>query len=265
MPGQGVGAQAHLAALPDDGVVQCTDSVDGGVVEDDGRLHARVLQSAAPAERAERAHVAVLDDAPGTDDRRTDEDRALDARARLDHDGPVHPAERVDGALDAGFDGLQQDAVAVEEVVQGSGVLPEPRVDRAAHVAVVAHQPLDRVRDLQLAPPAGLGVAHGLVDLRGEAEGAGDGEVAAGPGGLLLQGGDPVPAVQFGDAVRAGVGDLRQQQLGRGPVPAEGLQFLADAGGEDVVAQVHHEVVVGEEVAGDQDTVRQARGESCGR
>ena len=56
-------------------------------------------------------------------------------------------------------------------------------------------------------------------------------------------------AVELGDAVMPGVGHLGQQDQRLGLVLAEGADELGDPVAQQVVAEVHHERRVAEEVA----------------
>ena len=85
-------------------------------------------------------------------------------------------------------------------------------------------------------------------------------------GRLLDQPHDLAVAVELGDAEAVGVGHLCEQDLApRARLRVVGVRPTSkrlDEVGEvllqQVVAEVHHEVVVGEEVAGDEHAVRQA-------
>ena len=63
--------------------------------------------------------------------------------------------------------------------------------------------------------------------------------------------------IEFGDAELLRVVDLREQDLGVGTAALELVDQIGDATDDEVVTQVHHEVVVAEEVAGDEHAVRQ--------
>ena len=73
---------------------------------------------------------------------------------------------------------LQDDAVRREQVVVLAGVDPVALDDLRAHVRAVVEQPLDRVRDLQLAARRRLDAVDRLEDAAGEHVDADDGEVA---------------------------------------------------------------------------------------
>ena len=97
------------------------------------------------------------------------------------------------------------------------------------------------------------------MDGRGEEVDTDEGEVALGLLRLFFQALDPAGAfVEFGDAERPRVGDLGQHDLGGGPGRRELLDQVGDPADDEVVAEVHHEVVVAEELPGDQDRVREA-------
>ncbi len=76
--------------------------------------------------------------------------------------------------------------------------------------------------------------------------------------GRLLDETQNVPGgIEFGDAELLRVVDLREQNLRVGTAALELVDQIGDATDDEVVTQVHHEVVVAEEVAGDEDAVRQ--------
>ena len=119
-----------------------------------------------------------------------------------------------------------------------------------------------------LRPDGGNG-AHRFVDQRGEEIDADECEVRRGIGGLLDEAHDVAVYVELGDAEVAGVLHVGEQDLGGGR-----LAWFAELGGpaarfeetvdpraqivlEHVVAEVHDELVFAEELARDQDAVRQ--------
>lgn len=69
-------------------------------------------------------------------------------------------------------------------------------------------------------------------------------------GGVFLKSRHPAVGGHLGDAELPGVVDLREHDLRGGPPLPETLHEVGDAVEDDVVAQIHHEVVVPEEVAG---------------
>jgi hypothetical protein len=90
---------------------------------------------------------------------------------------------------------------------------------------------------------------------------ADEGEVALGLLRLLFQALDPARhLIELGHAERARVGHPGQHDLGLGPRRGELLDQAGDPADDEVVTEVHHEVVVAEELPGDQDRVREAEG-----
>ena len=75
--------------------------------------------------------------------------------------------------------------------------------------------------------------------------------------GLLDQPRDAAVGAELGDAELRGVGHLGQQHLGVGPVAGELVDQAADAADDQVVAEVHDERLVAEEVVRDEHGVRQ--------
>ena len=110
----------------------------------------------------------------------------------------------------------------------------------------------------------------GLVDVRVEQVDADEREVGRRIGGLLDQLHHLAVGADRGDAELARVVDVGEQDLRgdgrrRGPVArptaraaSNALDELLEALLEHVVAEVHHEVVVAEEVAGDEHAVGEA-------
>lgn len=101
--------------------------------------------------------------------------------------------------------------------------------------------------------------ADGLVHGRGEEVDADQGQIALGVRRLLLQARDPPVRVQLRDAEGARVGHLGQQDLGVRAGGPELVDQIGDPADDEVVAQIHHEVVLAEELAGDQHRVGQAQ------
>ena len=101
----------------------------------------------------------------------------------------------------------------------------------------------------------GLDGGDGLVDARVEQVDAHQREVRRRVIGLLDQSHDTAVGADLGDAEALRIGHLGQQDLGRGAavgarpaaVRLEAVDELGDALAEQVVAEVHHEVVVAEE------------------
>ena len=88
------------------------------------------------------------------DDRRAAHGRALQPRAGLDHDPPLHA--RVDQlALDALVEVVEDQLVGLEHVLHLAGVLPPAVHDVRVDAQAAVDQRLDRVGDLELAAPEG--------------------------------------------------------------------------------------------------------------
>jgi hypothetical protein len=83
-------------------------------------------------------------------------------------------------------------------------------------------------------------------------------QIALGLRRFLLQADELARAVEFRDPELPRVGHLRQHDVGVRPGCPELLHQRRDAAHDEVVAQVHHEVVFAEEVAGHQDRMRQS-------
>ena len=105
--------------------------------------------------------------------------------------------------------------------------------------------------------------ANGVVDRAVEQVHADEREVARRVGRLLDEPDDVAVGVELGDAEAVRVGhlleqDLRRRRLGAGAGRLERVHERAEVLLEQVVAEVHHEVVVAEEVGGDQHAVGEA-------
>ncbi len=89
-----------------------------------------------------------------------------------------------------------------------------------------------------------------------------EGQVRRGFGRLLHEAHDAAVVVELGHPEALGVGHPVQEDLGGGvpPVGGEGVDQLPHPVLEQVVPQVHDEVVVAEERAGDEHAVGQPEG-----
>jgi hypothetical protein len=101
-------------------------------------------------------------------------------------------------------------------------------------------------------------VPHSLMNGGGEHVHADEREIALGPRRLLLQADDLAAVVEFCDTELSRVGDPGEHDLGVRPRGAELVDQRRDAADNEVVAEVHDEVVVTKEVMGDEHRVRQA-------
>ena len=127
-------------------------------------------------DRGVGADVAVGERRAGADHRRPADDRALQARARLDDHPPVDL--RLDQlALDRRLDRVEHEPVGGEHVLELAGVLPPAPDDVRLDPPPAVEQVLDRVGDLELAARRGLDRPGGVVDTRREHVHAAEGEV----------------------------------------------------------------------------------------
>jgi len=134
-----------------------------------------------------------------------------------------------------------------------------------AHRLALFDQPLDGVGDLELAALRRLDGAHRLVDRLVEEIHADEREVARRIFGFLDEALHVAVFRHFGDTELARVVDVAEKYLGgRGVLAAFGAGRLElahetiEALLEHVVAEIHDEVVVTEEVVRDQHAVREA-------
>src|SRR5271166_3852685 len=153
---------------------------------------------------------------------------------------------------------LQHDPVDLQHVRDIAGVLPVTRDDRGADLAAVRYQPLDRLGDLQLSALRRRQGRHRLVDRGREQVHPDQRQIALGLLRLLLQADELARAVELGDPELPRVRYRGEHDVGIGPGGTELLHQRGDAAHDEVVTQVHHEVIVAEELPGHQDRVRQA-------
>ena len=211
---------------------------------------------------------------------RPDDGRAPDAAAHhpgpgLDHDPPVELGLGVDLAVDAPLQGLEDQPVGLQQRGQLARVDPPAVEDLGADPQALVDQPLDGVGDLQLAASGRADGRHRLVDPLVEEVHADQGQVGRRWVGLLDQPDDRAVGVQLGHPEPLRVGDRLEQDLGareplRSPAPRVGAMARSRSASnrstkslsallEQVVAEVHHEVVRTQEVPGDQHGVGQAQ------
>ena len=181
---------------------------------------------------------------------------------RFDDDAAFDARLLVDGALVRGLEGLEDVAVALEQWILLAGVDPPALEDFVRDPVTVVEEPLDRVGDLELAPRRRLDrraprrgccgrrgtrrQARGLTAAARASRRAARRHRSRSPRRHRTVGGPrPSPA---GSGLRRGR-----------PLASRGRSRTVDeldkALLEHVVAEVHHEVVVAEEVAGDQNAV----------
>ena len=164
---------------------------------------------------------------------------------------------RVHGSLDAALERVENQSIRFEHVLQLAGVLPPALDDVRAHGEALVDQVLNGVGDLQLVAKAWLDPIDGVEDLRSEHVDADERQVAD-PLLRLFHQTDDLPVAKLRDTEHLRVRHLGQQNLCRWSLAAELLDEVSDALVEQVVAQVHHERIVADEVLADLDSVGQA-------
>ena len=163
----------------------------------------------------------------------------------------------------AGLDLLQQQPVGLQQRRQLAGVDPPAGEQLGAHpvAGVISHWMASVISSSPRAEGAIARTASWIVGsnrytpTRARSDG--------GSSGFSTRRDDVAGGVEGGDAEAVRVGhlleqDLRDRRLGRRPGRLEGVHERGEVLLEQVVAEVHDEVVVAEEVAGDQHAVGQA-------
>ena len=252
----GAAADRHVPA-DEAGLDPVLEVADRRAGEHDRVLQLRAVDRHVLADGRVGPDVGVADVRSGADHGRPADGGALELRAGLDRHAALHP--RVDQlAVVALLDVVEDQAVGLQHVRHLAGVLPPAVHDVGVDAAAAVHQRLDRVGDLELAAVGRLDRARGVEDRRREHVDAHEREVGGGLGRLLHQPRDAAVG-ELGHAVVLGVGHGGQQDLRVGRLLAELADQLGDAVAQQVVAEVHHEGRVAEELLGGQHRVGQAR------
>ncbi len=245
-----------LSAHADQAVLKAGVQVlDDGVGVNDAVLNFRVPDDAVAPDAGERPDVGVLDDHVLPDDDRSDDLAAHHPRGLGNDDPPTDP--RLDDlALDIALQLLQQQVVGFEQVGGTAGVLPPPDDRLAHHGGSGLDQALDAVGDLVLAARRGRHAVEHLEEPRREAVQARYREVARRVLRLLDEPHDAL-AVHLRHPEGGRVLDLHERDEGVGPRLLKALDEGPRAVLEEVVPQVHAEVVLAHPLAGSQDRVPQ--------
>jgi hypothetical protein len=127
-----------------------TDVRDAGALEDDGVLDLAAAHHDAVADGREGPDVGALEHRAPADDRRPPHRALGDARACLDHDlaGDVGV---LDGAVRARRERIEDDPVGFEHVLELARILPPALDDVGPDDVPLVDEPLNGVRDLELA------------------------------------------------------------------------------------------------------------------
>src|SRR5208337_890951 len=252
------GSGGHLDIVPDEGGLDAAYPADRRPGQDDGVLDLAIGDHAVTGDRGERADVRIGHLGTGADDGRSHDPRPADPGSGVDDHPADKLARRVYLAGHGRLGALQHDPVDLQHVRDIAGVLPVTRDDRGADLAAVRYQPLDRLGDLQLSALRRRQGRHRLVDRGREQVHPDQRQIALGLLRLLLQADELARAVELGDPELPRVRYRGEHDVGIGPGGTELLHQRGDAAHDEVVTQVHHEVIVAEELPGHQDRVRQA-------
>ena len=183
--------------------------------------------------------------------------RALEPRALLDHDPPLDPG--VDQlAVDAALDVLEHQAVRLEHVLELPGVLP-PAASRCATRPACRRRSARWIASVISSSPRPEGsIALAASKIAGRTcrrrpgRGRWAGPSASRPGARRARRRARRPR-------SARVGDLGEQDQRVGLGGAEGVDEVADPVAQQVVAEVHHERRVAEELLGGEHRVGEAQ------
>src|SRR5215469_10674397 len=251
------GGGGHLDIVPDEGRLDAAHPADRRPGQDNGILDLAVGDRASGRDRGERADVGAGHLGIGADDGGPDDPRPADPGSGVHHHTTDEFARRVHLAGHRPFGALQDGPVDLQHVRDIAGVLPVARDDRGVDLATAAHQPLNRLGDLQLSPPRRFQMRYRLVYRRREQVDADQRQVALRLPRLLLQADELAGAVEFRDPELPWVRHLGQHDMGIRPRRPELLYERGNAAHDEVVTQVHHEVILAEELAGLQHRMRQ--------
>src|SRR5918996_1161916 len=247
---------ANLDVLAQQRLGHAPDVLESAPLHDDRVLDLAGHHGAVLVDRGVRAHQRVLHDRAPADDRRAADHRPRHLGTVLHHHSPDDPRRPVDLTVHARLEPGQHHPVRLEQVLELAGVLPPPGDHLGPDRAAGVDHPLDRVRDLELAPPGGLDAVDRLMHRSVEQVHADQRQVGD-PLLRLLDEPDHTVPLEHGHPEPLRLADLGQEDLRVRRVPLEPLDEAGDPLEEHVVAEVHHEVVVTEEVPGHDDRVRQ--------
>src|SRR6266853_1241756 len=234
------GHSVHADVLADEAVL------DPAAFEHDAVLDLGVADFDVVHDRRERADVAVEQARARADDRRATDHRVPDDGRFLDDDLALDPGHGVEVAVDAAIDGVENQPVGLEHVLEAAGVLPPAVDDLGTHHEAAVDEILNRVGDLELLPEAWLDARDRFEDLRTEQVHADKGEIALGLPRLLHQPHDAA-VVELGDAELLRIVDLRQQNLRGRAIGPELIDERLESFVEKVDAEIHHERRLAEE------------------
>lgn len=248
---------ANLGFHADQAILQaCFDVLDHTVGINDAVLDFHVPERGVATDAREGADVGVLDDDVLPEDDGAD-DLAASHAGRLGDDDPAREARSLNLPLDVMFDPFEEQPVGVEQIRGAARVLP-PALDTPTHdLSAALDQALDAVRDLVFAACRGWHTVENLEDLRREAVQASDREIARRNLGLFDKALDLIP-FKFGDPEGSRVRHLNQRDERRRAALLKLFDERPSTVLEEVVAEVHAEVVLTDPFARGQDGMPQA-------
>src|SRR5437870_2803290 len=168
-----------------------------------------------------------------SDDGWTADDGAFDHRTLLDHDLALDAAVRIDGAIDAPVERVEDQSIGFEHVLELARVFPPTLNDTWPHREAAIDEVLDGVGDFELVAEARFDAVHRLEDLRTEHVDADQREVADWLLRLFDQA-HHLAVLELRDAEHLRIGNARQKDLRRGLLFVE----VADELGDSFVEQI---------------------------
>ncbi len=199
------------------------DNSQFGPIAVKGPMYASRTEVPGPMTAGPRTVLAVIE-APSFDDDRADERRF-----------------RVDLPVDPALQRTEDEPVGLEQVVFLAGIDPVVTDGLGADVKARVDQPLDGVRDLELASRGRNQRRRDLVHLGSEVVDTDHREIRHGLSRFLDQPQNPTVRIKHGDAKRRRVVDPAQQDLRRTGLFPEPLGVGNDPSTKKVVAEEHAE------------------------
>lgn len=221
-----------------------------GLADDDCVLDVRAGDPGVLADGRVGTDVAPVLDRHALGDRRgAAHDRPAFDRGRLGElDAAAHLGTLLDGTVERAAPAFEHEPVRFEDVFGLAGVLPPPLDDVRVDLVAVVEQQLNSVGDLEFPPPRGFEAVDRVEDGRREHVDADEREVARRVVGLFDQSRDVSLVVDLRDSELPGIVDVLEGDTRPVVAGLEAFDQFRDPLVQDVVAEVHDEVVVADEL-----------------